>query len=157
MKKRITALILALIIALISLASCSTSYGVVYASGKITVVVESGEDNYQVYTAMLEDIEDKSEGLMCVLKHLNSRAEDPMPLTISENQFGEYVSAIGSIEQNIDEGETIIVYTSVTSDSFGRANVVNYGEMTLYQSGLGVKRMSARADSVILFRLEKQI
>lgn len=148
---------LALILVISSLASCTTRYGIVSAKGKITVVVEYGEAQYDVYTAMLEDIEDKSEGLMCVLRHMNSREENPLPLTLSENRFGRYVSAIGRIEQDIEAGDTIIVYTTVSSDSYSRASEVKYGETTLYQSGLGMKGMSALADSIILFRLENQI
>jgi hypothetical protein len=157
MKKRILALMLALILVISSLASCTTRYGIVSAKGKITVVVEYGEAQYEVYTAMLEDIEDKSEGFMCVLRHMSSREEDPLPLTLSENRFGQYVSAIGPIEQDIEAGDTIIVYTTVSSDSYSRASEVKYGEKTLYQSGLGMKGMSALADSIILFRLENQL
>lgn len=153
--KKTVATILILSIALISLFGCSKRVGVVEVRGQITVVVETVEKEYQVYTAMLEDIENKQNGLMCVLLHMSERENDPLPLTIEENRFGSYVAAIGSISQNVDEGLSIIVYTSVASDSYGRATVVQYGDMTLYQSGLGISGMSAYKDSVILFRLEK--
>lgn len=153
--KKTVALMLILSISLISLIGCTKRIGVVEVRGQITVVVETAEKEYQVYTAMLEDIENKQNGLMCVLLHMSEREENKLPLTIEENRFGSYVAAIGGISQKADEGLSIIVYTSTASDSYGRASVVEYGEMTLYQSGLGITGMSAYKDSVILFRLEK--
>jgi hypothetical protein len=47
-----------------------------------------------------------------------------------------------------------MVYTSVKTDSYEGAPTVQYEEMTLYQSGVGVKDMTVEDKAVILFRLE---
>lgn len=149
-KTRILALIIAVIMLMLS--SCSL-FGSVADEGGVTVVVENGE-SYEVYTISLETVENKSEGAWGVLEALADREENPLHLVSESGAYGAYITEIGGIKQDASAGAYVMVYTSVSTDSYEGAPTVEYNGQTLYQSGVGVSDMTVNADTVILFRIE---
>ena len=146
LKSKILAIIL--VISVLLLCSCSL-FGGVADEGEVTVVVETSE-GYEVHKAQLGKVENKDKGALGVLEHL-SKEKNGLSYDADETDF---ITAIGSIEQDPSAGAYVMVYTSVKTDSYEGAPTVQYGEMTLYQSGVGVKDMTVEDKTVILFRLE---
>ena len=153
MKKRILALLVVLSV-LMSLCSCNLLFGSVAEEGDVTVVVEAADGSFEVYKTYLETVENKSEGAKGVVENLRDREKDPLHLEMVDSTYGAYVSAIGSIKEDLVEKKYVIVYTSVASDSYEGAPTVDYEGTTLYQAGLGLSGMKVEAGTVILFRLE---
>lgn len=152
--KRISALILAVIMTVMVLASCDliSMFGKVAEEGDVTVVVESADGSFEVYKTYLESVENKNEGAKGVIENLRDREENPLNLVMEDSTYGAFVTEIGSIKQA--DGAYVMVYTSVKSDSYEGAPSAEYDGMTLYQSGVGLSGMSVSAGTVILFRLE---
>lgn len=152
--KRISALIIAVIMTVMALASCDliSMFGKVAEEGDVTVVVESADGSFEVYKTYLESVENKDEGAKGVIENLRDREENPLNLVMEDSTYGAFVTEIGSIKQA--DGAYVMVYTSVKSDSYEGAPSVEYDGMTLYQSGVGLSGMSVEAGTVILFRLE---
>ena len=150
MKKRILALILAAVIALLS--SCSL-FGSVADEGGVKVVVENGE-NYEVYSISLEKVENKGEGAFGVLEAMKADEKNPLHLVTDDTGYGAFVTEIGGIKQDAASGAYIMVYTSVATDSYEGAPTVTYEGITLYQAGVGVSGMTVESDTVILFRAD---
>ena len=153
MKKRILALLLALVIALCALTSCDILFGEVADEGNVTVVVENSDGTYDVYKANLDKVENNSEGAKGVIEHLN-RGEDKLYLEMVDSTYGAYVSAIGSIKESFADNKYVVVYTSVATDTYEGAPTVQYEGVTLYQAGLGLSGMTVEEGTIILFRLE---
>ena len=139
------------IIMLAMLTSCSF-VGSVGDVGQVTVVVEAADGSCEVYQTSLENIENKGEGAKGVLEHLETRADNPLSLEMTNSSYGAYVTAIGNIAEG--GGSYVMVYTSHESDSYAGASTVEYEGKTLYQSGVGLSTMTVGAGTVILFRLE---
>ena len=152
MKKKILALLLALVIGLLALTSCNILWGDVADEGKVTVVVENSDGTYEVHDANLSRVENKSEGAKGIIEHLNKNSN--LYLEMVDSTYGAYVSAIGSIKENFADNKYVMVYTSVATDSYEGAPTVQYEGVTLYQAGLGLSGMTVDAGTVILFRLE---
>jgi hypothetical protein len=129
-------------------------YGDVAEQGDVTVVIENADGSYDVYKIYLEEVENKDEGAKGVVEQLAKRENNPLYLEMTESTYGAYVSAIGSIKEDVAAKKYVIVYTSVAADSYEGAPTVQYEGMTLYQSGVGVKDMTVEDKTVILFRLE---
>ena len=153
MKKKILALLLALVIGLLALTSCDILWGDVADEGKVTVVVENVDGTYDVYKANLDAVENKSEGAKGVIEHLN-KGESALYLEMVDSTYGAYVSAIGSIKESFADNKYVVVYTSVATDSYEGAPTVQYEGVTLYQAGVGLSGMTVEEGTVILFRLE---
>ena len=153
MKKQIFVLALVIIMAL-SLSSCDllSIFGGVASEGGVTVVIENTDGTYDVYTAELDAVENKSEGAAGVVEYLSEREENPRYLDMVNSTYGAYVNAIGSIKA--EENTYVLIYTSLETDSYEGAPTVLYEGITLYQAGLGLSAMTVNEDSVILFRLE---
>ena len=152
MKKKILALLLALVIGLLALTSCDILWGDVADEGKVTVVVENADGTYEVHDANLSKVENKSEGAKGIIEHLNKNSN--LYLEMVDSTYGAYVSAIGSIKESFADNKYVMVYTSVAADSYEGASTVQYEGVTLYQAGLGLSGMTVDAGTVILFRLE---
>lgn len=158
MKKRILALILVVSIAVFSMTSCDMLNGIIYGDvaeqGDVTVVIENADGSYDVYKIYLEEVENKDEGAKGVVEQLAKRENNPLYLEMTESTYGAYVSAIGSIKEDVAAKTYVIVYTSVAADSYEGSPTVDYEGVTMYQSGLGLSGMSIEAGTVIMFRLE---
>lgn len=152
MKKKILALLLALVIGLLALTSCDILWGDVADEGKVTVVVENADGTYEVHDANLSKVENKSEGAKGIIEHLNKNSN--LYLEMVDSTYGAYISAIGSIKESFADNKYVMVYTSVATDSYEGAPTVQYEGVTLYQAGLGLSGMTVDAGTVILFRLE---
>ena len=152
MKKKILALLLALVIGLLALTSCDILWGDVADEGKVTVVVENADGTYEVHNANLDEVENKSEGAKGIIQHLNKNSN--LHLEMVDSTYGAYVSAIGSIKESFADNKYVMVYTSVAADSYEGAPTVQYEGVTLYQAGVGLSGMTVEEGTVILFRLE---
>ena len=73
---------------------------------------------------------------------------------MTDSTYGAYISAIGSIKEDAATGSYVMVYTSISADSYEGAPTVDYNGTTLYQSGAGISAMKVESGTVILFRLE---
>lgn len=154
MKKRILALFLAILVTVCGLCSCDFIFGDVAEQGDVTVVVENIDGTYDVFKCYLENVENKSEGAKGVLEHLNQR-KDKLYLEMTDSTYGAYVSAVGNIKEDTASKMYVMVYTSVSADSYEGAHTVSYDGKTLYQAGVGLSGMKVEEGTVILFRLEK--
>lgn len=152
-KKRILAILLVVLMTLL-LFSCDLFSGSVDNAGSVTVVVENTDGSYDVFEAELDAVENKEEGAKGILEHLKG-SNDRFYLEMTESTYGAYVTAIGNIRENSSEGLYVMVYTSVSSDSYEGAPTVDYKGTALYQSGVGLSGMKVEAGTVILFKLEK--
>lgn len=153
MTKKLFSLILLLVFMAVGLCSCDLLFGGVDEEGKITVVVENTDGSYQVFEATLDAVENKEEGAKGVLEHLN-QGEDELYLEMTDSTYGAYVSAVGNIRENPSEGLYVMVYTSLSSDSYEGAPTLNYNSTTLYQAGVGLSGMTVESGGIILLRLE---
>ena len=157
MKKKILAFILALASVFMLLTSCEIidilDGPEVSDEGAVTVVVENYDGSYDVYEASLSEVENKAEGAEGIIEHLNQKKG--LYLEMVDSIYGAYVSAVGSIKENSTEATYVIVYTSISTDSYQGAPTVDYNGTTLYQAGVGLSRMSVDAGTVIMFRAEK--
>ncbi len=153
MKKRILALLLALVIALCALTSCDILFGEVADEGNVTVVVENSDGTYDVFKTNLDAVENKNEGAKGVIEHLN-KGESNLYLEMVDSTYGAYVSAIGSIKESFADNKYVVVYTSVATDTYEGAPTVQYEGVTLYQAGVGLSGMTVEEGTIILFRLE---
>lgn len=153
--KRLISLILTLALGLCALASCSL-FGSVAESGDVTVVIETEDGKYEVYKAYLEEIENKSEGVVGVLEHLKDREENPLPLNMADSSYGKYIYGIGSIEEDLSAKKYVMVYTSLESDfgTWDGVGTLEYEGITLKSAGVGISSMSVEKNTVVLFRLE---
>ena len=154
MKKRILSLVLILVMALSAMTSCDILFGDVADNGDVTVVIENADGTYDVYKTYLEEVENKSEGAKGVIEHLNKRENNPLTLEMVDSTYGAYVSAIGSIKEDVASKTYVIVYTSVAADSYEGAPTIDYDGVTMYQAGVGLSGMTVEAGTIILFRLE---
>ena len=154
MKNKLLALFLLVAISLLSFCSCDLFNGNVDLFGEFTVVVENSDGTYDVFETNLEMVMNKKEGTKGVIEHLNQR-NDSFYLEMVDSTYGAYVSAIGSIKEDNSAQTYVIIYTSLESDSYPGAPTLEYEGKTLYQSGVGLSGMSAKANGVVLFRLEK--
>ena len=152
MKKKILALLLALVIVLFAFTSCDILFGEVADEGNVTVVVENADGTYEVHDANLSRVENKSEGAKGIIEHLNKNSN--LYLEMVDSTYGAYVSAIGSIKESFADNKYVVVYTSVATDTYEGAPTVQYEGVTLYQAGVGLSGMTVDAGTVILFRLE---
>ena len=155
--KKIISLMLSLVVAF-TLASCEYAGvlgGDVANQGDVTVIVESSDGTYEVYKTYLENVENKNDGGLGILENLEAREENPLNLKLENGAYGAFIEEIGSIKQNELNGEYIMFYTSLESDSYLGAPSVEYEGVTLYQSGVGINSITVEPGSVILFRLEK--
>ena len=151
MKRRILALIL-FVSLLLSLISCDLLWGKVDDSGKVTVVVENIDGSYDVFTASLDDVENKSEGAKGIIEHL--KKENNLQVEMVESTYGAYVAGIGKIHEDSSAGKYVMVYTSVASDGYDGGATVDYNGTTMHMAGVGLSGMSVEAGTIILFRLE---
>lgn len=150
--KKLSALLLVVIMATISLFACSTFE----EKGDVTVVIENEDGEYDVYKVYLEDVENKSEGAAGIIEHLSKREKNPLHLKMSDGSYGKFLTEIGSIKEDSAAKKYIIVYTSLEKD-FGTwegVGVLDYEGITLKSSGVGISEMSVESDMIILFRLE---
>ena len=154
MKNRIFTLVIAVILVLCALNSCNIIFGDVDESGDVTVVVENSDGTYDIFAANLESVENKKEGAKGILEHLSQR-NDGLNLEMVDSTYGAYVTAVGNIKEDVANKMYVIVYTSVSADSYEGAPTLNYNGVTLYQAGLGLSGMTVEEGTVILFRLEK--
>ena len=148
MKRRILVLLLALVVCFTS--SCDLLGGV-SNQGSVTVVIENGDGSFDVTQANLGAVENKEEGAKGVLDYL-SQGKDKLHVKMEDGAFGAYITEIGNLKNSANG--YIMVYTSVSSDSYEGAPTINYEGMKLYQSGVGVSQMKVEDGGVILFRLE---
>ena len=150
--KRLSALLLVVITASLSLFACST----VEEKGDVTVVIENEEGEYDAYKVYLEDVENKSEGVVGILEHLSGREDNPLHLKMSDGPYGKFLTEIGSVKEDLAAKKYITVYTSLEKD-FGTwegVGVLDYEGTTLKSSGVGISEMSIESETIILFRLE---
>ena len=153
MKKLLADFVLAVLM-LSYLCSCELFGSTVDEQGDVTVVIENTDGTYETYDLGLESVENKDEGAKGVVEALSKREENPLAITMEQSEYGAFVTAVGSIEQDAAAGAYVMVYTSVSSDSYEGAPSVDYEGVTLYQSGVGLSGMTVEAGTVILFRLE---
>ena len=149
--KKTLALLILISMALLSFASCA---GKVAEEGNVTVVVESEDGKYEVYKTYLEEIENKTDGALAVIKHLSEREENPLHLVYSDGSYGAYITEIGSIKEDPTSGKYVMIYTTTETDSYADAPTVTYGEALLFSSGVGINLLSVEAGTIILFRVE---
>ena len=150
--KKLSALLLVVVTASLSLFCCST----VEEKGDVTVVIENEEGEYDAYKVYLEDVENKSEGVVGILEHLNGREDNPLHLKMSDGPYGKFLTEIGSVKEDLAAKKYITVYTSLEKD-FGTwegVGVLDYEGITLKSSGVGISEMSVESGTVILFRSE---
>ena len=152
MKRLIAGFILAALM-LCCLCSCDLFKNSVAEEGDVTVVIENSDGSYGVYDLVLENVRNKDEGVKGILEHLN-KGDDKLYLEITDSTYGAYVSAIGSIKEDMASGSYVMVYTSIETDSYEGSPTVDYEGTTLYQSGVGISSMNVESGIVVLFRLE---
>ena len=153
--KKLVSLILTLALCLCALASCSL-FGSVAEAGDVTVVIETEDGKYEVYKTYLEDVENKSEGVVGVLEHLKSREDNPLPLNMADSTYGKYIYGIGSVEEDLSAKKYVMVYTSLERDfgTWDGVGTLEYEGVTLKSAGVGISSMSVEKNTIILFRLE---
>ena len=117
-------------------------------NGEITVVIDRGNDDFRAYVARFENLTDRSEGALSVLKYLSERAGDSLSYRYSNGEF----TSIDSL--TLGEGEAIRVYTSVETDASTTSRSVSYNGVTLYPAGRSFEYLSVSGGTYILFRLE---
>ena len=149
--KKFLALLLCAATLMLTFTSCMKKVG---EEGDVTVIVETANGEYEVYKTYLENVENKSNGVLGVLENLAAREENPLHIVYSESAYGAYITEIGSIKEDSASAAYVMVYTSIAADSYEGAATVTYEETLLYSSGVGVSMLSANAGTIILFRLE---
>ena len=155
--RKLIALILA-IATLLTLASCGATSGPPVEGEKATVVIDLGDDNYQVFEVKIADLTDKSQGAYSLLVYLKENRD--MHLDIVESSYGAYVNSIGDLRPDASKNEYIAIYTSVEADfqvptaDFPDVPSLTYHEVLLKSSGVGISSMTVQDRTVILFRIE---
>lgn len=161
MKKtnRILALLLALVMATLMLASCGAT-GNVADSGTATIVIENGENDYTEYEVDLSKLEKRDEGALSLLEYIASLENSTLYYNATwGGGYGAYITQIGNLYPD-PMNQYVAIYTSVEKD-FAVPNeysptvaTVEYKTMTLTYSGVGLSAMSVDDGTVILFRVE---
>ena len=148
---RAVALMLLLSVLTFSVCSCGGDNGdgtEAPMTGEITVVIDRGNDDFTAYVARFENLTDRSEGALSVLKYLSARAGDSLSFRYSNGVF----SSVDTL--TLGEGEVIAVYTSVASDASTTSRSIDYNGTTLYPAGRSFEYLSVLGGTFILFRLE---
>lgn len=159
--KRIVALALALVMALLALTSCAG--GNVAEKGTATLVIETsaeGNDKYVVYSVDLAQLDDRDEGALSLLEYLAGQEGSALYYSATwGGGYGAYLNSIGPLSPDATR-EYIAVYTSVEKDFAVPSEwaptvaTVKYGDATLTYSGVGISSMTVEDGTVILFRVE---
>lgn len=159
--KRIISLALALIMALLALASCAG--GNVAEKGTATLVIETGAegaDKYVVYNVDLALLEERNEGALSLLEYLAAQEGSTLYYSATwGGGYGAYLNSIGSLAPDASK-EYIAVYTSVEKDFAVPSEwaptvaTVKYKDATLTYSGVGISSMTIEDGAVVLFRVE---
>lgn len=149
MKKTLRLFVLfAVVLSLLLTASC----GNVAEEGTVRIVIDSGESQ-TVYEASLSDIEKKDSALDILNYFKENRG---LALDYVESIYGGYIGSIGGLTPDAQNNEYISIYTTEECD-FGVApfdTKLEYRDMTLTASGVGISSMTVRDGTVILFRIE---
>ena len=161
--KKILSLAVVLAIAITMLLSCGAT-GNVAESGTATIVIETantGNDKYIVYEVDLSLLENKDEGALSLLEYISAQENSTLYYSATwGGGYGAYVNSIGSLSPLPNSTEYISIYTSeecdfaVPSEYTPVVPTVNYGEVTLKYSGVGISSMTINDGTVVLFRLE---
>ena len=136
------------VLSLLFLAAC----GSVSEVGTAKIVIDSGTEQTE-YEVSLSDIE-KKDSALDILNYLNEN--EGLALDYVESVYGGYISSIGTLLPDAQNNEYISIYTSEECD-FGVApfdTKVEYMDMTLTASGVGISSMTVNEGTVILFRIE---
>ena len=151
--KKILALLIALT-TLLTLFACTA----LPEEGDVTVLVETEEGEYEVYRVHLEDVENKTSGVVGIFEHLAERENNPLPSELDDTGYGAFVKSVGSLTP--EGSEYISLYTSeeadfaVPSQWMPTVPEVEYEGITLKYSGVGLSSMTIKSGTVILCRLE---
>lgn len=157
--KKLSALLLVLVMAVLALASCGAS-GNVAETGVAKIVVENGENDYTVYEVDLSKLEKRDEGAISLLEYIASQEGSTLYYNVQwGGGYGAYVTAIGSLSPN-PSNQYVALYTSekadfaVPTEWSPTVATTAYGDMTLTFAGVGLSNMHVNDGTVILFRLE---
>lgn len=151
--RRLIISILALILAfsVLSLFSC----GKVESEGRVTVVIEGADGEYEIYGIDLSEVENK-DGAVSILEALAAREDKPLALDMTDGSYGKMINSIGGLNPDATKNEYVAIYTSVEEDFdvSEYKKTLTYEGRTLATSGVGISGMSASDGTVILFRTE---
>ena len=160
MKKtfKITGLILATALVLMSLASCFG--GEVALEGTAKLVVEGTDGNHTVYEVDLSLLEKHDEGAISLLEYVASKEGSTLYYNVQwGGGYGAYITSIGALTPD-PSCQFIAIYTTESEDFAVPSEwtpivpTAKYGDMTLTYSGVGLSSMHVKDGTVILFRME---
>ena len=153
-KIRIIGMLLVLCMVVLLLISCGGTN--VEKSGKATVVIESAEGEYTTYAVDLSKLKSYDEGVLSLLKYLNSIEENPLSFSASWGSYGAYLTSVGGISEDANNGKYIYIYTTNGEDFDTSVWVksLEYDTRLFKSSGVGASQMNIKDGTVILFRLE---
>ncbi len=151
--KKLLSIILLLAITLLT-SSCAG--GNIDERGTASVIIRSmarGEANDARYDISLEELADKEEGVMSLLRHLKD--EGVLNYSVTEGPYGAYIDSIANLVPDVASGEYIAVYTSEESEfSTVFLTELDYDGTKLMAAGVGISQMSVKDGTVILFMIE---
>jgi len=141
---KISALTLLFALFVLMLASCAK----VDPVGTATVVVTEDGKNYKEYSVPLSKVTGK-EGAISVLEYL--KAEGELDFEAKDSGFGKYLTKVGDVCENGDEGKYVGIYTSVEADFdvSEYKSEVEYKGTKLVSSGVGISSMSVPDGAII--------
>ena len=144
--KKISALLLTLLLVL-SLVACG---GNVDSKGTATVVV--GET---AYTVNLSDVAEDGKGLLGVLDALKEK--EGLTYTATGEGTMAFLTQVGDLEQDADEGIYLFLYTSVEKDAdvSQYAKTIDWNGNSYTSSGVGAAEMTVEDGAVIIIRTIK--
>ena len=160
MKKtnRLLALLLVIIVAAAALTSCFG--GQAASTGTATIAIERGEGDYVTFEVDLSKLTERNDGAFSLLKYIASQKDSTLYYNVQwGGGYGAYITAIDTLSPN-PTNQYIAIYTSEKADFAVPTEwtpvvpTVQYGEMTLTYSGVGLSEMHVNDGTVILFRLE---
>ena len=140
--RRIAAMLVVLMLACLVFTACGKE---VPDAGSVTVVLEAGETKY---TVPLDKVEG-NEGLVSVLNYL--KTAENVDFTYEDSSYGAFVTAVGDVKQDADNGIYLLFWTSVEADFdvSEYATTKTFEGKTLTSSGVGASSMTMEPGAVI--------
>ncbi|MBE6534696.1 MAG: aminoacyl-histidine dipeptidase [Ruminococcaceae bacterium] len=160
MKKANRILSILLVVAMTLLALVSCAGGIVASTGTAKIVVEKAEGDYSVYEVDLSKLERRDEGAISLLEYIASLEGSTLYYNVQwGGGYGAYITSIDTLNPN-PANQYIAIYTTeeedfaVPTEWTPTVPTVEYGDMTLTYTGVGLSSMHVKDGTVILFRLE---
>lgn len=144
LKKLFTLMVLTILAVTVMLTACRPT---VDTEGTATLVVanDSGIYTYEIPLGEL----DGATGAISALEYLKNKGE--LDYVATESVFGEYLTKVGPIEEDGEEGIYVGIWTSVEkdADTSEYATTKIYNGTTLTYSGVSISQMSLTDGCII--------